>query len=311
MAKIGGLGSGVDALFSKKPAFNSSATTSLTSVASAARLPIGITQDAQGKLWADITLLKPNPYQPRKEFQDDSLQELSNSIKLHGVIQPINVQDTGDGSFFIISGERRTKAAKLAGLSKIPVVLGNYTEQAKLEVALIENIQREDINPIEEAHAYQSLMKLSSLTQEQVAERVGKNRATVTNCLRLLKLPPDIQQSVAKGEITSGHARAILSVQDATAQRDFFAKIIKEKLTVRQAENLSSAYNSPIPTSNKKTQNTTKTDTKDSNLKALEQDFIERLGTKVQIKGNYDKGCLVIDYFSKLDLERLHDLILK
>lgn len=190
-----------------------SASKGLSKKASKIKLPAGIESDDDGQLWVNPSLLKPNPHQPRTEFDEEKLSELAESIREHGIIESIVVEDAGDGSFYIIAGERRTRAARIAGLEKVPVTLRKFSEQKKLEIALIENIQRDDLNDIEEAQAYYKLMELGGLTQEQVAVRVGKNRATVANAIRLLKLPEDMQNALAKGAITAGHARAILSVK--------------------------------------------------------------------------------------------------
>ena len=185
----------------------------------------------------DVDKVKANPYQPRKEFSEEELSELAESIKEHGIIEPIIVTRSSDGSdnFVIVGGERRTRAARLAGLSKIPAVVKEYNEQQMLEIALIENIQRSDLNALEEAMAYQQLMLMANLSQEEVAKRVGKNRSTVANSVRLLKLPPDMQRSLAEGKISAGHARAILSVVNPSDQQILFARIIGSGLSVRDA----------------------------------------------------------------------------
>jgi ParB family chromosome partitioning protein len=257
----------------------------------------------------DVDLLEPNPQQPRTEFNEETLKELAESIKEHGVIQPILVEDNGNGGFYIIAGERRTRAARLAGLREVPVRIQKYSTQKKLEVALIENIQREDLNAVEEAQAYKKLMELGNLNQDDVAKRVGKNRSTVANCLRLLKLPPDMLASLANGQISAGHARALLSVTSSSDQRILFGKIVGSSLSVRDAESEATIINSPATAQSK---NTTlkQSETRDPDLVHIEQQFLEKLGTKVSIKGNFDKGQLQIDYFSKDDLNRLYDLIL-
>ncbi len=259
-------------------------------------LPTGISSDENGTLWVDPALLKPNPRQPRTYFDDEKLAELTESVRNEGILSPVIIEDANDGTFFIIAGERRTRAAKAAGLKKIPVQLRKYSEQRKLEVALIENIQRTDLNALEEAQAYYDLMELGNLTQDQVAERVGKNRSTVANCLRLLKLPEDIQKALVTDSISSGHARAILSLENDSDKRILFGKIIGQGLSVRQSENIAKEMKSGISS-------VAKTDLKpepkkDPNLAALEQKLIERLGTKVQLKGGFSKGTISINYFS-------------
>lgn len=270
-------------------------------------LPTGISSDENGTLWVDPALLKPNPRQPRTYFDDEKLAELTESVRNEGILSPVIIEDANDGTFFIIAGERRTRAAKAAGLKKIPVQLRKYSEQRKLEVALIENIQRTDLNALEEAQAYYDLMELGNLTQDQVAERVGKNRSTVANCLRLLKLPEDIQKALVTDSISSGHARAILSLENDSDKRILFGKIIGQGLSVRQSENIAKEMKSGISS-------VAKTDLKpepkkDPNLVALEQKLIERLGTKVQLKGGFSKGTISINYFSSEDLDRIFNLI--
>lgn len=270
-------------------------------------LPTGISSDENGTLWVDPALLKPNPRQPRTYFDDEKLAELTESVRNEGILSPVIIEDANDGTFFIIAGERRTRAAKAAGLKKIPVQLRKYSEQRKLEVALIENIQRTDLNALEEAQAYYDLMELGNLTQDQVAERIGKNRSTVANCLRLLKLPEDIQKALVTDSISSGHARAILSLENDSDKRILFGKIIGQGLSVRQSENIAKEMKSGISS-------VAKTDLKpepkkDPNLAALEQKLIERLGTKVQLKGGFSKGTISINYFSSEDLDRIFNLI--
>lgn len=271
-------------------------------------LPKGITSDENGTLWLDINLLKPNPRQPRQYFNEEDLAELTESVKSEGVLQAITVEDAGDGTFYIIAGERRTRAAKAAGLEKVPVQLRKFSDVRKLEVALIENIQRTDLNPVEEAQAYYKLMELSGITQEEVAKRVGKNRSTVANCLRLLKLPEDMQRALIEGTLTSGHARALLSVENQTEQRILFGKIQGQGLSVRQAESyaheLNEKTNSLKPTNKKFS-------TRDPNYVELENKLIETLGTKVNLKGNFNKGSIEIKYFSSEDLDRIFNLIVK
>ena len=270
-------------------------------------LPAGISSDENGTLWVDPALLKPNPRQPRTYFDDEKLAELTESVRKEGILSPVIIEDANDGTVFIIAGERRTRAAKAAGLKKIPVQLRKYSEQRKLEVALIENIQRTDLNALEEAQAYYDLMELGNLTQDQVAERVGKNRSTVANCLRLLKLPEDIQKALVTDSISSGHARAILSLENDSDKRILFGKIIGQGLSVRQSENIAKemkgGISSPAKTDFKPEPK------KDPNLAALEQKLIERLGTKVQLKGGFSKGTISINYFSSEDLDRIFNLI--
>lgn len=272
------------------------------------QLPAGITADDEGTLWVNPALLKPNPHQPRQFFDEDKLADLTESVRREGVLSPIIIEDAGDGSFYIIAGERRTRASRAAGLEKVPVQLRKYSDSRKLEVALIENIQRTDLNPVEEAEAYMQLMQLEGITQEEVAEKVGKSRSAVANTLRLLKLPEEMRQALASGEISSGHARALLSVDDPAARHSLFKRISTQGLSVRQAEKEAGELNSQL--SGAAPVKTAKQDKpRDPNYADLEQKFIESLGTKVQLKGSWNKGQLVIDYFSQEDLDRIFNKI--
>ena len=278
--------------------------------AKGADLPDSIETDDNGTLWIDPDLLKPNPHQPRQIFDESQLKELSDSIAEHGIVQPIVIEDAGDGTFYIIAGERRTRAAKLAGLKKVPVQLRKFNDEKKLEVALIENIQRADLNPIEEAQAYYNLMKIGGLNQDEVAKKVGKGRPTVANALRLLKLPEDMQNSLIVGQITSGHARALLSVVNPADQRVLFGKIIAGNLSVRQAESQAASLNDGGRASKDKSKKDGAR-VRDPDIISIEQKFMETFGTKVSLNGNLDKGQIVIDYFSRADLDRLYQAIVK
>ena len=273
-------------------------------------IPDAIETDDNGTLWVDPSLLKPNPHQPRQVFDETELKELSDSIVEHGIVQPIIIEDAGDGTFYIIAGERRTRAAKMVGLKKVPVQLRKFSDEKKLEVALIENVQRSNLNPIEEAQAYYELMKVGGLNQDEVAQKVGKGRPTVANALRLLKLPEDMQNSLIVGQITSGHARALLSVVNPADQRVLFGKIIGSNLSVRQAEAQAATFNE----GGRATKKDTKKEgakVRDPDVISIEQKFMETLGTKVSLNGNLEKGQLVIDYFSRADLDRLYQAIIK
>ena len=252
--------------------------------------------------------LVPNPDQPRKTFDEAALDELAASIRLHGIIQPVIVEEAGDGTFLIIAGERRYKAAERAGLREVPVVVRTFTPEKKLEIALIENVQREDLNPVEEAEAYRGLMDAASLSQEEVAEKVGKSRPTVANALRLLKLPADILEALRRGDLTSGHARAVLSVTNPAGQTALFRRILDEGLSVRQAEAAAADLNAGKQSeSSKKPEKSRKI--LDADLADMEQKLIGYLGTKVQLKGDVKKGTITIEYYSMDDLERVFELM--
>ena len=307
MAKKFGLGNGLDSLLGSSAKEDEPAKTENSFQSVTTNLPAGIEQDEFGKLWINPELLRPNPYQPRQEFDPEQLKELSDSIKENGVIQPVTIEDAKDGTFYIIAGERRTRASRLAGLEKIPVQLSAFSDQKKLEVALIENIQRADLNPVEEARAYYKLMELGGLKQEEVAQKVGKNRATVANAIRLLKLPEDIQNALVGGQITAGHARALLMVKDKMNMHILFGKIVGQGLSVHQTEVMASEINNPQPKIKKN--DGAKSLTRDPDLIDVETQLIQKLGTKVQIKGSYEKGSIEISYFSKDDFNRLFDFI--
>lgn len=260
----------------------------------------------------DPALLKPNPFQPRRTFNEESLQELAASIKEHGIIQPIIAEKNGD-EYYIIAGERRTRAALLAGLTRVPVIFREFENSKKLEIALIENIQRENLNPIEEAKAYQEIMQLSNLNQEETAKRVGKSRSAVANAMRLLQLPDEMQTALEKGSITAGHARAILSLINPADQTLLFTRITEQSLSVREAEMQAAQLKNGSRAGQKNTapQPVSRPETDDAQLavKDIEQQFIDALGTKVEIKGDLEKGIVHISYFSQADLDALYNKI--
>ena len=319
MAKKGGLGKGLAALMDEEevqetqsPAVQPLAEQTgvqIKTLSSSDDLPPGIEQDENKTLWVNPSLLKPNPRQPRQYFDQEKLAELTESVRRDGVLIPVIIEDAGDGSFYIIAGERRTRAAKAAGLERIPVQLRKYTETQKLEVALIENIQRTDLNPIEEAQAYYNLMELDNITQDEVASRVGKNRSTVANSIRLLKLPEDMQHALASASITSGHARALLAVVNPADQRVLFGKIMGQGMSVRQAEAEAALLNGGSRAAKEAGSSTPTHDSRDPNYVAIEQKFIEVLGAKVKLKGNFNKGSITIDYYTKDDLNRIYEVI--
>lgn len=254
-----------------------------------------------------ITKVEPNREQPRKNFDEDALQELADSIKQFGLLQPILVQDR-QSYYEIIAGERRWRAAKLAGLKEVPVIIKSFTEQEIVEISLIENIQREDLNPIEEALAYKRLLTEFSLTQDEVAERVSKSRTTVTNSMRLLKLDERVQQMIIDDMITTGHARALISIEDKNIQYELAQKIFDEKLNVREVEKLVKSIQSPKPKKEPKKVN--------ESLELVYRDIEERLkqslGTKVSIQSKENgAGKMEIEFFSHEELERITEFFMK
>lgn len=253
----------------------------------------------------NITKVEPNREQPRKNFDEDALEELAESIKQFGLLQPILVQDRKT-YYEIIAGERRWRASKKAGLKEVPVIIRNYSEQEIVEISLIENIQREDLNPIEEAQAYKRLLTEFNLKQDEVAERVSKSRTAVTNSMRLLKLCDNVQQMIIDDMISTGHARALITIEDPEQQYALAQQIFDEKLSVRDVEKLVKNLNKPAKIK--------KTAATDKSLEAVYQDIEEnlkqKLSTKVSItpKGN-GAGKLEIEFYSHEDLEKIMDLL--
>lgn len=293
-AKKGGLGKGIDSLISNK--------------VNTKQLNTGIVSDGAMKepvTKVKLSLVEPNREQPRKNFDEDGLAELADSIKQYGIIQPLIVQDKKD-YFEIIAGERRWRAAKLAGLKEIPVIIRDLSDQEIMEISLIENIQREDLNPIEEALAFKRLLEEFNLKQEEVAKRVSKSRTAVTNSMRLLKLTEDVQQMVIDGKLTTGHARCLISIEDSELQKSIALQIIEKNLSVRDTEQLMKKM--------LKQKETKEKEEKDAALTAIYENIAEQmkqiLGTKVEIRQkNKNKGKIEIEYYSQYELDRLLELI--
>ncbi|MGA2477922.1 MAG: ParB/RepB/Spo0J family partition protein [Spirochaetia bacterium] len=257
-----------------------------------------------------LSALQPNPQQPRHDFDDATLKELADSIREKGVLQPILAEAGKDGAYIIIAGERRVRAARLAGLSKIPVVVRQFSAQEKLEIALIENVQREDLTPIEEALAYRRLMEMADLSQEQIAVKVGKDRSTIANTLRLLKLPDDAREALSSGAINAGHARALLMVVNPADQQVLLRRVVEDGISVRDAEKMAAALNAGKKGAGKSGTGGRVTPPRgEPELRSVEQKLIEKLGTKVEIRGSGKKGRIEISYFSTDDLERLLELL--
>lgn len=253
----------------------------------------------------DIDLIDPNPQQPRTRYDEQKLQELADSISAHGLVQPILVRRRGL-RYEIIAGERRWRAAQKAGLMKIPAVIRDISDDQLLELSLIENIQREDLNPIEEAQAYQKLIERFGLTQEEVARRVGRDRASISNSLRLLRLPGEIQTLIEQEKISFGHAKALLSLTSAEAQKRLAQEIISRGLSVRQAEAAARKLAASLHPKTRKGSSA-----QDPNLHAAAQKLSRYLGTKVRILPNRPGGKIEIEYYSEADLERIYNLILR
>ena len=248
-----------------------------------------------------ISLIEPNREQPRKVFDEEQLEALSDSISKHGVIQPIIVVKEENGFYKIIAGERRWRAAKMCGLATIPAIVRNYEVQTAAEIALIENLQREDLNPIEEAEGYKYLIEKFSLTQEQVAEKVGKSRPAIANSMRLLSLSDNLIDMVRKGLISSGHARALLAVEGEAKRQEFAEKIIKEQMSVRDLEK-------EVGEKKSKSKKTVKEE-KIPEILDIEKKLSQQIGAKVKIKSGKKKGKIEIEYYGDEDLNRLLEII--
>lgn len=255
-----------------------------------------------------VEQLRPNPYQPRRIMDDAKLEELAESIREHGVLQPIVVRRSSVRGFEIIAGERRFRAVAKLGQPTIPAIVRDFTDRQAMEIALIENLQREDLNPIEIAEAYLRIMEHFSLTQEDLAQRVGQSRSHVANLLRLLSLPPDIRQSVSRGTISMGHARALLSLTDAQSQRTIARKVEEEGLSVRAVEQLVQRI---LHVSRETTRRDSRRVDLPPAIRAYEDTFRECFGTSVRILVGKNRGKIEIDYFSDEDLERIYSIVMK
>ena len=260
--------------------------------------------DGEKVLYIPLSSITPNPNQPRKSFDEDALNELAESIRSQGVIQPIIIEEYAPSKYSIIAGERRFRAAQIAGLKSIPSIIKSFGEIQRMEVSLIENVQRENLNPIEEAFAYQYLIQKSGYTQEEVANKVGKSRSVVTNSIRLLNLPDIVKDDLISGMMTSGHARAILSLVNPADQILLRNKIIEGDLSVREAEALADEYNKGRKIVQKK-----KEKGKDPDILFAEEKFINAIGAKVEIKGTLNRGRLMVRFRTQKELERIYSYL--
>ena len=263
----------------------------------------------------ELEKIKPNPNQPRKKFDPDALMDLRDSILEQGLIQPILVEEIADDNYIIIAGERRYRASKMAGLKTIPAIVRSFTDLQRMEVSLIENIQREDLNPVEEAKAYSYLLTQSGISQDELAKKVGKGRSTITNSLRLLNLSAKMLDALENGEFSSGHARALLSVENPADRDILFSKIINEGLSVRQAEELAANLNKGSRAVLKTYESKPAViSSKSPEILQLEEKFLSATGCRVEIKGKYKngvmkKGKIVIPFTSEEELERIYQII--
>lgn len=254
-------------------------------------------KNSEGRVWyIPISKINPNPNQPRKHFSSAELQELANSIKEHGVLQPLLVVEKTDGGYELVAGERRYRASQLAGLPTVPAIIKELPEREKLEVALIENIQRENLSPLEEAFAYKRLIDEFGMTQQEVADKMGKSRPAVANTVRLLDLPESAQKALVEGKINAGQARALLSLPGESQQMQMLSSMLGEKITVRELER---------EAAKKKLNNSKGNWRRDPNLMYLEDKLREKLGTKVTVSKKGGKGNIVISYYSEEELAQL------
>ena len=303
-AKKTGLGRGLDALFPEKSADDKPKQAKADKEKNTAKAAeTAADRSKSAEMMVKISKVEPNLNQPRKQFDEDSLSELAESIKQYGILQPLLVSDKKD-YYEIIAGERRWRAAKMAGLKEVPVLVREFSEQEIVEISLIENIQREDLNPIEEAKAYRRLIDEFHLKQDEIAERVSKSRVAVTNSMRLLKLDERVQQMLIDEMISPGHARALLGISDGETQAAAAMKIFDEKLSVRETEKLVKKLLEP-PAKPK----TEKNSTEDAIYESLEERMKGIIGTRVFIhRKKNNKGKIEIEYYSKEELDRIIDL---
>ena len=262
-----------------------------------------VEQDGQAVSMITLDQILPNRYQPRTTFVEAELEELAQSVKEHGVLQPIVVRRKGDGMYELIAGERRFRAAKIAGMTTIPALVRNSNDEKALAVALVENIQRQNLNPMEEAKAYSRLMGEFGLTQDLVSRSVGKDRSSIANILRLLSLPKIVQQFIESGAISLGHAKVLAGLSTAEAQLKLAQQIVSEQLSVRQIEQMLSGQKKDRGTKSKKEE--------PPRFRSLEEQFRKRLGTKVQVKAGTRGGQVIIHYFSDDELDRITSMILE
>ena len=304
--KKSGLGRGLDALFPEKTVQSKPKT--VKTVKEEKKVAVDTKKSSQqetsnGERMMKISMIEPNREQPRKKFDEDALQELSESIKQYGILQPLLVSDKKD-YYEIVAGERRWRAAKMAGLKEVPVVVKEFSTQEIVEISLIENIQREDLNPVEEAMAYKRLIDEFHLKQDEIAERVSKSRTAVTNSMRLLKLDSRVQQMMGDEMISAGHARAILAISDPEQQYNAAMKVFDEKLSVRETEKLVKSILTPT-----KKKPVVSNPTEDAIYESLEEKMKGITGTRVFIhRKKNNKGKIEIEYYSRDDLDRIIDL---
>ena len=303
MAKKNGLGRGLDALFADAAPINEEKV----EISSMTDAPKVGSSDEDRVLYIDINDIKPNSAQPRKHFDESKLNELAESIKVSGVIQPLIVRNADNG-YELVAGERRWRASRIAKLKKVPCIVRDYDEKQNALVAIIENMQRENLNPIEEAEGLKSMTEKFGLTQEQVSNSLGKSRTYITNSIRLLKLPKDIQEMISDGQMSAAHGRTIINIADPDKQRAICDKVVKNGLSVRETENLADKIKDEIKP-NRKKRKTKKSVSKSSEIVAAETELRRLTGTKVNIVGDDKKGKIEIEYYSTEELNQIIDTI--
>lgn len=304
-----GLGNGLDTMLGVNTTQSRKKTGSKSQNIETKEVIKEVIKEVPTEMTLKIKDIEINKDQPRKQFNEDALQELADSITQHGVIEPLIVTKR-DNYYLLVSGERRWRASMKAGLKEVPVVVKDYTDQEILEIGLIENIQREDLNPIEEAQAYQKLIEEFHMKQDDIAERVSKSRSAITNILRLLKLAKPVQEMVIDEKLSNGHARALLPIEDTELQYETACKVFDERLSVRETEKLVKKILNDL--ANPKVEDTTATTVEDLSFlyRDIEEKFKYKLGAKTTIKAkNKDKGKIEIEYFSKDELEHIMEMI--
>ena len=309
MAKKSGLGRGLDALFADVAPIEETAAVTDGSIAEkvSSKADKGGEENEDRVLYVDINDIRPNSAQPRSHFDEEKLAELSRSILANGVIQPLIVRESSTG-YELVAGERRWGASRMAGMKTVPCIVRNFDDRQNAIVAIIENMQREDLNPIEEAHGLKSMTEKYGFTQEQISESLGRSRTYITNSIRLLKLPEEIQQYVSSGQMSAAHGRTIINIPDKARQKEIADKIIRNDLSVRATERLAEKVKDELRPERKKRKKPSDADkTKAAEIAAVERELMTLLGTKVHISGDEKKGTIELEYYSLEELNRLID----
>jgi ParB family chromosome partitioning protein len=324
MAKKAGLGRGLDALFADAAPIIEEVSDVSAEIGSQGNISSVITDEPAGNnnpvaaaddniddrvFYIDINDIKPNSAQPRRFFDEDKLEELASSIRTNGVIQPLIVRHNNNG-YELVAGERRWRASRLAGLKKVPCIIRNFDEKQNAIVAIIENMQREDLNPIEEAMGLKSMTEKYGFTQEQVSASLGRSRTYIANSIRLLKLPEEIQQYVSSGQMSAAHGRTIINIPDSKKQKEIADKIIKNDLSVRATERLAAKVKDDLKPERKRRKTSSDESAKKSdNIRAVENELMSLTGTKVNINGDEKRGKLELEFYSTDELNRLIEVL--